>query len=214
MSQTHPIKKWNHEMQADDIKAVEAVADSMGVDLPGGPSFDPGRNGWLEKARSITYLIDGTREDVESALTDSMAGFTSDEFYPLGLALVKIGDYHLSRGHLETAYPYYKTACSIIPDNPVLWFKFGEMCFDMKLLTQSRNSLLKAHSLMPDVNYFNLLRAKSSYLLGRIERLGGKNSDATVWFERSLKSFPEFKLSKEMLKTQSRLIQLAVTADS
>jgi hypothetical protein len=199
-SQNQSIKNWKHEMKAEDIKAVEAAAHFMGIDLPGGPYFDSGYNSWIEKARSVSALVGCTKQSFASTLKNALELFGPADCSSLSFALVKIGDYHLSRGNFETAYLFFNSACSLIEDNAVIWFKFAELCFDMKLLTQSRNCLLKANNLMTKDSCFNLLRAKSFYQLGSIERIAGKNSDARVWFERSLIAFPGFKLSQEILK--------------
>jgi tetratricopeptide (TPR) repeat protein len=200
MRQQKTVKNWKQEMREADVKAVEAVTHCAGLELAEAPRFYGCNNIWEEKASSVLALVDRQNASIESKLNDIQKIFQSDNRFVLAFTIIKIGDYHHARGDFEAAYPLFEAACSLIENNAVAWFKFAELCFDMKLLTQAKNYFSKLTSLMPVDSNHRLLTAKTLFKLGRIERLTGSSTNAKIWFERSLKIYPKFSLAKAMLE--------------
>ena len=197
---TH-VKNWRKEMAEDDIAAVEAVCVESGFALPSESEAAPENNHWSEKASKVCPLLDCTDDRISAILDDIRPVFKStDDKRTLGLTLIQFADYAHARGNFSRAHLYLDEAVQLIPDNPVLWFKLAELCFDMKLLDQSRSHYQRVETHSPKSTYFSLLKAKTFYQLGRIERLAGSKKKARDFFGRSLAVLPGFKLSMAMLR--------------
>jgi tetratricopeptide (TPR) repeat protein len=195
------VKNWRSEMAEDDIAAVEAVCVHTGFGLPSESAAALENNHWSEKASRVCPLLDCTDDGISAILDDIRPGFKSkDDRRTLGLTLIQFADYAHARGNFARARLYLEEAVQLIPDHPVLWFKLAELCFDMKLLDQSRKHYHRVETLSPKSTYFSLLRAKTFYQLGRIERLAGSNKRASNFLRHSLSILPGFKLSMAMLR--------------
>ncbi|MBW1741574.1 MAG: tetratricopeptide repeat protein [Deltaproteobacteria bacterium] len=201
MAKRRCCKNWRVEMAKDNIAAVEAVCIQSGINLPAGPVIDTKKNCWFEKADKTKLLIHCASDRIRSVMDDVRAAFRgAREEETLGLTLIQFADYAHTRAQFKRAYLFFEEASRLIPYSPVLWFKFAELCFDMKLLSEARKHYERAEALFQKTNCFALLRAKTFYGLGRIERLSGNCNDARSFFERSLTVFPNFKLSQAMLQ--------------
>ena len=201
MVKNNHIKNWRAEMAEDDIAAVEAVCVQSGFGTPSDSVAASESNHWSNKASKICPLLDCSDDRIDWVLDDIRPGFKSTEDKKtLGLTLIQFGDYAHARANFERAHLYLEEAVQLIPYDPVLWFKLAELYFDMKLLDQSHNHYQRVETLSPKSTYFSLLRAKTFYQLGRIERLAGSKKKARDFFGRSLAVLPGFKLSMAMLR--------------
>lgn len=201
MIENNAVKDWRKEMAEDNLAAVDAVCVQSGFGLPSDSVAAPENNHWSEKATKVCPLLDCPDDRISSILDGIRPGFKlKDDKRTLGLTLIQFADCAHARGNFARAHLYLEEAAQHIPDNPVLWFKLADLCFDMKLLDQSRNHYQRVETLSPKSMYFSLLRAKTFYQLGRIERLAGSKKRAGNFLRHSLSILPGFKLSTGMLR--------------
>ncbi|MBW1699166.1 MAG: sulfotransferase [Deltaproteobacteria bacterium] len=202
MMQTSTVKNWQSEMADEDIMAVEGVISQYAEYSSLYPCHaDPLCNPYAQKAASLTPLSTCSIEKISHIINNAVPLFRDrKDKQIMGLTLLQFGDYAHRQVDFDRAYLLYSKSEKYNFSQPQFWFKWGELCFDMKLLSDAKKHYTKALSLMSGNNYYKFLSAKSLYQLGRIERLEGRNRSAVDFFYQSLNVFPSFYLPKQMLK--------------
>ena len=192
-------------MAPEDISAVESAICEAGLGREiSDPSPGPTGNSWSEKAASLAPLIGCRNEAVPGVVQtarDCFRGKYASE--TLGQALVQFADWAHLKTDDDRAGLLYREAVRLLPKNPVLGFKYGEFCFDIKHLEAAKSLFQDAMETCPDTDYFRFLKAKALYLLGRTDRLSGKRYSAENFFKESLEIFKDFELPKAMLKAMA-----------
>jgi tetratricopeptide (TPR) repeat protein len=202
MAKRASVKNWRNEMTREDVEAVEGVFmefEPEGVIDSSSPTEE---NAWRQKARAIMPLTRCANFRIHSIVSEAKNLFSiDDDEETLALTLMQFADYAHARADHERAYVIFLEVGRLVPSNPVLWFKFAELCFDMKRLKEARAYYEKAESQFPNTDFYAFIKSKTCYKLGMIAKLDGRFSDAGKCFKHSLGLFPNFKLAKAMVQT-------------
>lgn len=196
--ETFPVKQWEKEMRQEDVDAVSAVCSVFGV-LDAAEAQPPSH--WREKAAAIKPLISCADKNIPELTRLAASVFaTEPEKKELGLTLSQCADYAHKSGQFSRAESFYSQAVSLAPHNPILWYKYAALCFDMKLLEQARQFADHCEQRCPRTEYYAFLRAKNQYLAGMTSRLQGNDGKAATCFETALRIKGDFALPRKMLK--------------
>jgi tetratricopeptide (TPR) repeat protein len=194
------IKNWKKEMAFEDICKAESVYHAAKKNSCGGHFLSSDNNKWLSLAMSVVYLLNCEANERTTIFSKVITSFEEKrELKTLGYTFELIGNYYHMTGETQLAEQFFNNAVSLAPLTPAIWFKFGELCFDVKKLDKAEVYYEKVLELAPETDYYALLRAKSIYQLGRIHRLNNFDSKAENFFKKAVEVFPGFQLAKAML---------------
>lgn len=192
-----PVKQWEKEMRQEDVDAVNAVCSVF--DLLDTEEQPPPL--WREKAAAVKPLSSCADKDIGERTRMAAGVFaTESEKKELGLTLGQFADYAHRGGRFSRAEAFFSQAVSLAPHDPILWYKYATLCFDMKLLDQARQFADHCEKHCPRTEYYTFLRAKNQYLAGMICRLQGNAGKAGACFETALRIKGDFSLPRRMLK--------------
>lgn len=197
--QKKKVKDWRREMALSDQQAVVAVCHHF---LKSGERTAEirGDSSWQDKAAILLPLL--SCENVEIVETISMAlSFFSRENdrRSLGLTLMQFADYAHRRSQYERARIFYSQAADLLPGNPSLYYRQGELHFDMKRLTDALFFLEELEKICPKTVYYSFLRAKGFCLRGRIYRIEGESAKAASCYRNALIVKPDYCLPGKLL---------------
>lgn len=190
-------KNWQTEMAPEDKQAVTAVACAFGV--LDAKRKTPGK--WREKAEGMHELSCCPAQSIPQCVRQAATFFreSADEKNELGHTLVQLADYSHKRADFHRASSLFRQAVAVIPQDPVAWYKYGTLCYDMKQYDKALFCAEQSAKHCPNTAYYGFLQAKNHYLAGMTERLMGSTQKAELAFRAALKTKPDFSLPLKML---------------
>lgn len=191
-------RSWEKEMGSEDRHAVTAVAYVFGV-LGKGLKISAK---WQEKAEATKELAYCPEQSIPERVRQTILLFnkSDDDRRELGLTLTQLADYAHKRSCFFRAESYFQQAIEIIPHDPIAWYKYGALCYDMKQYDNILFCAEQSAKHCPDTTYYDFLKAKNLYLTGMAERLMGCTQKAERAFQAALKAKPDFSLPFNMME--------------
>ncbi len=189
---------WRTAMAPEDRAAVEAVCAVFGA--TGLSGIKKLARSWQEKAAGLLPLRDCDLVDIPALVRHALPLFpaTKDK-RTLGLALVQFADLAHKRSHFSRAGEFFAQAAVFLSQDPIFWYKYASLCYDMKLLAEARRCMARFDACCPKTPYYNFLRAKKAYLMAMTERIGGSTARARACLNAALALKPDFLLPKALL---------------
>lgn len=197
--QPNRTKQWWQEMSFEDQHAINAV-NHVFEQIP---LTDHLPRQWINKAQAILPLLFCPNKEIFSYHDNLNILFkTIEEKTDLGLSLQQLADHAYRRSNFQRAKTFFSLACLYMPTSPTLWYKYGCLCYDMKLLSETQRCINRCHETCPSNNYYSFLKAKNHLLHGKLEILRNHLPKAKELLEKSIQIKPDFSLPQEILEIQ------------
>ena len=195
------IKNWCTDMSAEAREAVEVVFDVF--NLFENSKYRKGHcnaSALLEMAKCLKALSEAPEKDLPLLCRDLPNNVrTAEHRETLGCSLIKIGDYYYMKARFARARSFFEAALGFSPHDPILWFKYGVLCFDMKLLDTAMDAFQETEANCAQTRYYQHLRTKAFYMRGRVAQLSADKSQAIGFYRHAIKISPDFRLAQRML---------------
>ncbi|MFZ6028238.1 MAG: sulfotransferase [Chloroflexota bacterium] len=191
-------KEWRKDMRKEDREAVNAVCCVFGLmeredEIP---------CHWSDKAESCKQLFDSADNEIAALTRQAALCFhgSAAEKREFGYALTQLADYFHKRSSFSRARLLFQQAVNFVQDDPILWYKYGLLCYDTKQYKRALACLEQSSSHCPRTAYHVFLQAKILYLQGMVARLMGHGRKAELAFQAALRAKPDFALPAKMLE--------------